>query len=98
MTKTSAGSSKKSESLIDILRKDMLEDEEEPSLKKSAKKAKAAERKESKKAKAAEKKESKKARVGRKKGVSPFQAEAAVSRSPKKKKALEVCLLSLPFI
>ena len=83
---------------MDILRKDTLEDEEEPSRKKSARRAKAAEKKESKKAKAAEKKESKKARAGRKKGVSLFQAEATVTMSPKKKKALQVCLLSLPFI
>lgn len=96
-TKTSASSLKKSESVMDILRKDLLERKEGRSRKKSAKKAKAAEKKESKKAKAAEKKEPKKSK-GKKKGVSLFQAEAAVARSPKKKKALQVCLLSLLFM
>lgn len=97
-TKTSASSLKKSESVMDILRKDMLERKEGWSRKQSAKKAKAAEKRESKKAKAAGKKEPKKSKAGKKKGVSLFEAEAAVARSPKKKKALQVCLLSLLFI
>lgn len=78
---------------MNIIRKNILE-RKEGRAQKSAKKAKAAEKKESKKAKAAEKKEPK-SKAGKKKGVSLFQAEAAVARSPKKKKALQVCLLSL---
>ncbi|KAG0637715.1 putative mitochondrial membrane protein PET127 [Tuber brumale] len=78
ITKASVRSSKKSKSVMDILRKDMLERKEEGSRKKGAKKADAAEKKEAKKAKA-----------GKKKGVSLLQAEAAVALSPKKKKALQ---------
>ncbi|PUU80571.1 mitochondrial protein Pet127-domain-containing protein [Tuber borchii] len=88
-TNTSASSLKKSVSVMDILKKDMLERKEGRNRKKSAKKAKAAEKKESKKARAAEKKEPKKSKAGKKMGVSLFQAEAAVARSPKKKKALQ---------
>ena len=83
---------------MDILRKDMLDHKEERSRKKSAKGAKAAGKKESREAKATEEKESKRPKAGKKKGVSLFQAGAAVARSPKKKKALQVRLLSLPFM
>ncbi|CUS11213.1 unnamed protein product [Tuber aestivum] len=77
ITDAPASSPKKSESLMDILRKDMLDRKEGGSRKKVARKAKASEKKESKKAKA-----------GKKGKVSLFQAESAVAMSPKKKKAL----------